>query len=140
MPTAASTTYTADVLMPMYSSPEPTVLPVKLTASTVYAKGTVLAEITATPGIYGVYADAGAGGLGVARCLLQYACAVDASGNVTFGTVATGGSFGETHKTAPAYFSGTFKTTELTGLDAAAVTDLSGHIIYGSVADGVLSF
>lgn len=140
MPTAASTTYTNDVLMPMFPAIPHPELPIKLTVSTVYAKGTVLAELTATPGTYGVYADAGTGGLGVAKCILKYACAVDGSGNITFGTAATGGQFGETYKTAPAYFGGTFKTTELTGIDAAALLDLAGSLMYGSIADGVIKF
>lgn len=90
-----------------------------------------------TVGTYTAYANTATDGSQVARAILQYDCATDASGNVTYGTVAGGGPWGETHLTAPAYFAGTFRTQDLVGLDAAAVSVL-GRLINGSVSAGTL--
>lgn len=73
------------------------------------------------------YNDGNSDGSEVAKAILQYECVVDTYGNITVG----GGDYGETQKAAPAYFSGTFKTADLTGLDAAAVADL-GKLISGA--------
>jgi hypothetical protein len=140
MPTAATNTYSGAVLLPMYDEPESALIPVKLAASTVFAKGTVLGEVTATPGLYKAYASGSSDGSEVPKGILQYDCATDASSNVTFGGAATGGPFGETAKVAPMYYTGAFKTSELTGFDANAATKLGGHLINGSVADGVYAF
>lgn len=92
-----------------------------------------------TANTYGTYADAGSGGLDTARCILAYDCVTDGAGYVTLGTVAAGaGERGAVSRDTPAYFVGIFKTTELTGLTAAAVADL-GRLFSGTAADGVLS-
>lgn len=93
-----------------------------------------------TANSFGTYADAGSGGLDTARCILAYDCVTDGGGNVTLGTVTAGlGERGYTEKYAPAYFKGTFKVTDLTGLTAAAAADL-GRLISGTYnsTDGVL--
>jgi hypothetical protein len=73
----------------------------------------------------------------VPKAILKYACATDAAGNVTFGGAA-GNAFGlPAEKCAPAYWAGTFRTTDLVGLDAGAVTAL-GRLISGTLANGVL--
>lgn len=46
--------------------------------------------------------------------------------------------WGNYDASSPAYFTGAFKTTELTGLTADAVDDLAGKIIRGTLSDGVL--
>jgi hypothetical protein len=135
MPTAAFDTYTGAALTP-YERPElSSVHNVKLPNSVTYSKGTVLGELTATAGSYKAYADANVDGSGVAKAILQYDVTVDASGNHTWG----GGQLGEARPYAPAYFAGYFKTTDLTGLDTAAVADPGWRQVTGSVADGVVA-
>jgi hypothetical protein len=53
-------------LTPLYPNDGARMMNVRLSAGT-YTRGLVLGEVTATPGIYGIYADAGAGGLDTAR-------------------------------------------------------------------------
>lgn len=88
-------------------------------------------------GTFKAYNDSNTDGSQVARAILRYACATDSSGNITFGTASGGGVYGQTYKSAPAFVAGAFQTSDLTGLDAAAVTDL-GRIIEGVLASGIL--
>lgn len=140
MPTTPVNTFSAAVLVPMYPTPPSACQPVKLGNSLTLAKGTVLGEVTATPGTFKAYASGNVDGSETPKCILQYDSATDASGNITFGTTAVGGEFGETHKVAPAYYGGAFKTSELVGFDANAATKLGGHLVSGTVADGVYAF
>lgn len=140
MPTSALFTYTGDYLTPYLGGgdEQPRTLVVKLKASTVYAKGTVLGEITASPGTFAPYADANADGTQTARAILPYACATDASGDITLGSASGGDDRQHTLPTVPVYVGAAeFHTTDLTGLDAAAVADL-GRLVQGTVADGIL--
>jgi hypothetical protein len=110
---------------------------VNLPASVTYAAGTILGELTATPGTFRAYVTGAADGSQVPKAILKYACATDAAGNITFGGAA-GNAFGlPAEKCAPAYWAGTFRTTDLVGLDAGAVTAL-GRLISGTLANGVL--
>jgi hypothetical protein len=71
----------------------------------------------------------------------MYDCITDASSNITYSTTGAqvGGDLGQTAKTTPAYFTGTFSCPDLTGLDANAVTAFGGaRLEYGSVSTGVL--
>lgn len=86
----------------------------------------------ATAGTYQAYAS------GTAKCILSYSCATDASGYITFGTAATGGYWGETHRSVPAYFTGIFDTSKLTGLNTTSAGHL-GKLLSGSVSSGVLA-
>lgn len=78
----------------------------------VIARGTVIGKITAT-GKYGVYADAGSGGLETAKLIL--AEDVDAT---------------SADVEATAYWSGIFNEAALTGLTAAAKADFEGTPIF----------
>lgn len=100
-------------------------------ASLTVARGTVVAVKTSDKKWY-AYVDANSDGTEVARGIAMYDFTTDGSGNVTIGNDQT-----VTYNTAPIYLAGTFRTTELTGLDAAGVADL-GKLQGGSVADGVL--
>jgi hypothetical protein len=135
MPTAAYDTYTGAKLEPFYSPELAKIYNVKLPNSTTLAKGTCLGELTATPGSFKAYATGNADGSETMKAILVYDVTVDASGNHTWG----GGVLGDARPYAPAYFAGYFKTTDLTGLDAAGVADAVSRIINGSVADGVLA-
>jgi hypothetical protein len=95
------------------------------------ARGTVLGIKTADNKWY-PYVDANADGTQVAKGIAMYDFTTDGSGKVTIANETN-----VTYDTAPVYLAGTFRTTELTGLDAAGVADL-GRLVAGSVADGVL--
>jgi hypothetical protein len=136
----AVNTYNGARLCPLYPQPEYARVAVKLPANKTYPQGQVLGELTATPGTYMDYASGHVDGSQVPKVILEYPCATDASGNITIGAVAGTGSFGVTENSAPAYFTGTFNTAELTGFDANAATILGGHLISGTVATGVYTF
>jgi Bacteriophage lambda head decoration protein D len=133
VPTTPTNTFSAVGLEPYFDPEGAKLYNVKLPNSVTLLKGTLLGELTASPGTFKTYANANADGSEVAKAILQYDVSVDSSGNHMVG----GGEHGETLKYAPAYFAGTFRTTELVGLDAPALTDL-GRLISGSLADGVL--
>lgn len=111
---------------------------VNLKASTTFAAGTILGEITASPGTYGPYASGNADGTQNPIGILQYACVTDASGNITFGAGPAGtAEWSQTAKGAPMYEYGEFSTADLTGLDANAVTKL-GRLSEGTTSAGIL--
>jgi hypothetical protein len=92
-----------------------------------YAAGTVLGEVTATPGTYKAYASGNSDGSQVPKVLLEYPCTVDASGNISQpGDVVT------TRLDTPAYFAGTFKCSDIVGLDAGALTAAGWRLISGA--------
>lgn len=100
-------------------------------ASKTIAKGTVVAIVT-SGGKFAAYDDSLSTGVEVAKGIAMYDFTTDASSKVTIG-----GDSSVTYDSAPIYIKGYFRTTELVGLDAAAVADL-GRITQGTVADGVL--
>jgi hypothetical protein len=141
MPTTPIATYGYGRVDPLKDPESAHVENVNLKASTTYAAGTILGEITATPGTYGPYVFANTDGTQLPSCILQYACVTDASGNVTFGSGPAGTSeWGHVAKSAPAYFSGEFATQDLVGLDANVVTGATasrvGRLLQGSITNG----
>ena len=134
MPTAATDTFTYDALMPFMNPEKAALMHVPL-AEDDYAKGTILGEITAT-GLYAAYATAAVDGTGVAKVILQYACTVDSSNNIT---IADGS--GLTSKTAPVYLAGQgciWESADLTGLDADGLVDMHGSIMQGDLTTGLV--
>lgn len=73
-------------------------------------------------------------GSGVAKGLLRHAC-VAASGVITIAN-----DHDVTQRGVDMFVAGVFKTSELTGLTAAALADLQGKLESGTLADGVMSF
>lgn len=136
MPTAALHTYTGDVLTPAMKPEEAKEICVKLATGT-YAKGTVVGEVTATPGTFKAYASGNSDGSEVPRGLLKRACAVDGSGNITYGTATGGTEFGLVRTYTDIWISGAFFTQDLVGLDANAVTKL-GRLAQGTTTTGIL--
>lgn len=133
MPTVAQNRFSAATrLDPVYRADIAYQQDVNLAASTTYAKGTVLGELTATPGTFKPYASGNSDGSQIPKCVLTYACTTDASGNISWI-----GEFAQTTKAVPAYFRGYFKTAELTGLDANAITIL-GNLVSGVLASGIV--
>lgn len=104
-----------------------------------YAKGTVLGEVTATPGLFKPYLAANTDGSNVAKMLLKTACTVTApvAGDTTgVNDISYGDPNGRTFKATPAFYRGTFATADLVGLDAGAVTALCGELFRGSLTNG----
>lgn len=119
-------------LDPFYEADDAAEIHVNLADGT-YPKGTVLGELTATPGTFKAYADANSDGSGVAKAILRYACTA-ASGVITLADEVVGLQ----RRSVDAFYRGVFKTSELVGFDAAALADLNGALISGTVADGVV--
>lgn len=135
-----ATTYYSNVrLQPLYYPETALTISVAIAPSQTIAHGTVLGELTASPGVYGPYASAHTDGTQTAKVIAEYDMITDASGNITFATTAgtVGGPFGETYTTAPVFYRGAFATADLTGLDTGAVTAL-GRLIQGTVTSGVI--
>jgi hypothetical protein len=132
MPTSATNTYIDSKLQPARHPELAFEERFQMTASTTFTKGMAVAIVTAT-GKLGIYADAGAGGLGVMRGLCPYAAVSDASGNIT---VEGGNILGTTQDTIPIFISGWFFTADLTGVDAAGVADMGGHLVWGDYTTG----
>ncbi len=81
------------------------------------------------------YLDTNSDGTQVAKGVIAYECSTDSGGWITPGPVAIEGVVGESTKDAPMYIKGYFRTSDLIGLDAAAVTDL-GRLVNGTVSNG----
>lgn len=134
MPTAASSVYSADAgrLVPLFPK-DARRISVQLLASTTYLRGTVLGEVTATPGTYGAYLSTNTNGTANATLILEYACTTDASGNIT-----SIGEWGQTRLTTPAFYMGDFRSQELSGLDANAILKLGARLVEGTNTIGIL--
>jgi hypothetical protein len=116
---------------------------VSIKASTLIAKGTILGEITASPGVYAPYAHGNVDGSQVPKVIAVYDMQTDASGNITYTTTAgqAGGEFGQTELQTPVYYSGVFNNADLVGLSANMIADQPAwHYIMGaySSASGLL--
>lgn len=134
MPTTPVASYGGAVVDPL-EHPELCVSErIGLKPSTTFAAGTLVGEITATPGYYGPYATGNVDGTQNPTHILRYACKTDASSNVTLGD-QTVGEWGQLEKGAPAWVNGIFNCADLVGLDAGAVTKL-GRLLQGTVSAG----
>src|SRR5690242_10659608 len=96
-------TWNPDAVEPQLGLPAPS-FTIKLKASTTYAKGVLLGELTASPGTFAVYADANADGTGVAKCVLPRQVTTDAAGLIYDGAQASSEELGYAQLTAPAFF------------------------------------
>lgn len=94
------------------------------------------ADFATAPTSAAAAAPTTAAGGGKAKAILRDACTVS-SGNIALASDSR-----LTVKSAPAYVGGGahFKTEEISGLTAKAITDLGASLISGTVADGVLRF
>lgn len=129
-------TFTCRKLEPLFNPAAARQLPVKLINSVSYVAGQVLGEVTATPGTFKAYASGNSDGSETPKCLLSVDTTTNSSGEHFFGQQAAS-EHGESHLHTFAFFSGAFKTSDLTGLDANAVTKL-GRLLSGSVGNGIL--
>ncbi len=136
MPTSPVATFGNSRVDPLKDQRDGDVEVINLKPSTTFAAGTIVGEITASPGTYGPYASGNSDGTQNPTHVLQYACVTDASGNITFGAGPAGTSeWSQTFKGAPAYRSGEFSCADLVGLDSNAVTKL-GRLVQGTVSSG----
>jgi head decoration protein D len=128
-------TFTNQKLEPAICPDLSRTIAIKLAPSQTLTQGTVLGRATAT-NLWAPYNNAGAGGLETARAILQYDVVVDAQGGHFFGGQASNEHLGIGQPSALAYFRGDFYTADLTGLDAAALTDLGARVLLGdTIAD-----
>lgn len=136
MPTTAQQQYSGvNRLDPVYAPELAKQQSVNIMPNKTLAKGTVLGELTSTPGTFGDYASGHADGTQVAKAILTYSITTDASSNIT-----VLGEFGQTQKACPVFISGFFRTADLTGLDAAGLTNLGGSLKSGTLSAGIIAF
>lgn len=82
---------------------------------------------------YAAYSDAASDGTQTAKCILPYPTSVAPDGKHYWG----GSDHLEGQTAVSAYFTGTFRTEDLVGLDANAVADL-GRLMSGTTSAGIL--
>lgn len=116
-------------------------LMVATSSLTVGGVATTVAVVATTAGnrlgLWGPYNDAVNDGREVARAIAVYDMRTDNFGRVVY-TGANSPEHGIYHNSAPAWFKGSFATTDLVGLDANGIADL-GRLESGTLADGVLA-
>lgn len=133
MATTPINTYTGKKLEPFINPEQARMINVRLQASVTLARGTVLGELTATQGTFKAYASGNADGSQNPKAILVFDVTTNASGEWAYG------EFGETRPGVPVYYAGTFKTEDLTGLDATALTNApQWRLAEGTVASGIL--
>lgn len=137
MPTTPTNTFTGIGLIPAVppsTYPAP-VIHVAFKPSITIAAGTLLGKVTAT-GKYAAYNNANSDGTETAVPLVTvYAITTDASGNVT-----SLDERGIAQPTGPVYTGGMFRSEDLTGFDAAGMTDIKGVIVTGNLTTGMIKF
>lgn len=135
MPTAAIHTFSNAKLTSAINPGSADVKEIKIGASKTLVKGTIMAEVTATPGVYDAYANGGAGGLGAPKGLLMYDVTTDAAGLIT----NLSGPFAAISAdiNVPMYYRGVFKTGDITGDIAEAINDGMGKLLEGDVTAGL---
>jgi hypothetical protein len=140
MPTTPIQTWGMGRLDPFLEAEEADEQAVNLIPSTTFLKGTLLGELTATPGLFKAYASGNADGSQVPKCVLRYDCVTDAAGLITLGGGPTGISEhqGEKTRSVDAFYSVILKTQDIPNLDAGAMTAMGARLISGSLANGVI--
>jgi hypothetical protein len=139
MPTTPTLTFTNTGIIPFYGGIQPRSQGFKLPNSVAYLKGTVVGELTASPGTVKAYASGNVDGSQNPKGILQHDYATDAAGNITLGPAAGASEWGQTQPYADVFYSGDFATGELVGLDAAAITNSGGwRLLNGTVTNGII--
>lgn len=141
MPTTPVDSWGMKRVDPFMEPTEASELPVNLIASTTFAAGTLLGELTATPGTYKAYASGNSDGSQLPKCVLRHACVTDSAGFITYGDGPAGSNqdgIGPASKATDAFFAVILKTTDIPNLDAGAVTALGARIISGNLANGII--
>jgi hypothetical protein len=115
-------------------------------ASLTVVRGTLLGQIT-TGKKWTIYTSGASDGSQVAKAIAEYDFVTDSGGKVTLTSTAgqVGNEFGLQDLSAPVYIAGTFNTDELNingvaGITSAALTDMGGHLVSGTLTLGVMTF
>lgn len=136
MPTTAIATFGVGILVPLKNPDEASTESIRLKPSTSFPAGTIVGEITATPGFYGPYATGNADGTQNPTHIIQYTCITDASSNVTFGTGPAGTSeWSQTSPSAPAFRNGYFNCADLVAPDTGWLAKM-GRLVQGTATAG----
>jgi hypothetical protein len=110
-----------------------------LTVDNTLATGGTAAVTAGTAGVagqVGSYASGNSNGTQTPRFLLEYDCYTDASGNHFWG----GGFWNEGLPSVPCFITGAFRCEDLTGLDAASLTQTGTRLtqVHGNTSIGVV--
>lgn len=114
-------TYSMTEVTPLYNGDDAPLRAIKLKASTTFPAGTLVGEITASPGTFGAYASGNSDGTQNPSRILRYPCVTDASGNITVGDGSAGNEWGATQLVIPAYVGGIFAIADIPNQDAAGL-------------------
>ena len=149
MSNTAFNVYSNQKLEPYYLTPAPAEMTIKLPVSVSYARGTLLGELTASPGTFSAYASGNTDGSQFVKALLSFDTTTDASGNCFVAAVAPYGIVASSPGSA-AYFRGAFRSEDIKGaagtgtgpgtLDANAVAGPYMKVVSGSTTAGVVVF
>ena len=131
MPNAATDTFGASRVEPAIAPDLAVEDTVPCAASLTIAKGTVLGQITAS-GLFKAYASGNGDGSQTAKVVAMYDFTTDGSGNVFLAHEKS-----VARKVAPVWIGGYFRTEDLVGLDATAVSGL-GRLVKGDATTGLL--
>jgi hypothetical protein len=142
MPTTALYVFSQDMLVPVRNPDLARQQAVKLKASTTYLKGTILGEISATPGTYDTFAGGHSDGTQVPKCILAYSVTTDANGLPTL----LGGVYPLPDNNVPAWTSGEFDCATIDtamgdsgALLAAALVAAYWKLSAGTTVAGIVS-
>lgn len=130
MPTSAINQYSTNVIEPVFDAARSyqTAQAVRFPASTTLAAGTILGEVSATPGTYAAYLSTHTDGTQNPVGILKRAVTTDSTGNIT-----NWDEWGTPHAHATMFLEGMFRIQDLVGLDANAVTALKAVIVEGAL-------
>lgn len=137
MPTTAVNTFNASKLVPFINPQNAMVKEIKIGASKTLAAGTIMAEVTTTPGVYDAYASGGAGGLGTPIGLLVNDVTTDSSGNITSINGMPVNVFPDIN--VPMYYKGVFNCADVKGDTVAhMISSGLGRLLEGDSLTGLV--
>lgn len=137
---AAFNTLSFAAVNPIWNPDQARTMSVKIAPSLTLPAGQMLGELTASPGVYGAYDKDNSDGTEVLKAILQYAVTTDSDGIPT-NFIGPFGVGVPAPLSVPAWTSGEFKTTDLTGDSiAAAITAGVLRLEQGNATTGVVVF
>lgn len=142
MPSTALYTFTGKKLESQIRPDLSPTIAVKLPVSSTFTLGTILGEITATPGTFNTFDPNAADGTQIAKCILQYTVTTDADGLATI----SGAFPAFPERSVPAYVGGYFDCATIDTamgdagtLLAAAISSGFGKLVEGTAAAGTVA-
>ena len=139
MPTTPINVYSVQKLEPLFDPDYARQRAAGIGPSLTIARGTLLGEVSATPGVFAPYAGTNTDGTQTPKLICAYDITTDSSSNVTLSaTAGQTGAFapGDAGKTVPTYVSGVFRSSDLFGLDANALSALGARFEQGALSTG----